>query len=141
MGLMYVFVGLFVLGVILDLIYTYTRFDNNGIIITGASMIVLAGFAIFISVIVIVVNSIGAKGTVISFQERREKIVSNIETGLYTDKLDIRDVDIINSIEDLNREIKVRQAYQRDPWVGVFIPDIYDQFVPIPYEGLRSTSP
>lgn len=139
MGLMWVFIGIFVLGVIIS--WIGYRGETDFLLQIGLTIATILFVVILISLFVLGVNNINAEKKIISYQERREKILYNIEVGLYTDKLDIKDVDIINSIEEYNLDIRTGKAYQHNPWIGVFYPDIYDEFELIPYEGLKQTGP
>lgn len=127
--LFWMFVIIFVIGCIVLII-------NNDIAeMFAAALMTIALGGMFIGGIVMVCNFTGLDGTVASMKSRYETLVYQYENDIYENDLDYGKRDLIKDIQEWNENLTRKQANQRDFWIGVFIPNIYDQFEFIELEG------
>lgn len=100
--------------------------ENASIILTVISRASWMAF-IIISIAAIFINA-GIDGQIASNEERYKSLVYQFENDIYDNDNDLGKKELYNQIQDWNEDIAKGQALQNDPLVGIFYPDIYDQF-------------
>ena len=71
---------------------------------------------------------IGVKGDVARYTARYESLVYQYENNLYDNDNDVGKRELMADIELWNSDLAYKKTMQRNFWVGVYIPNIYDQF-------------
>lgn len=82
--------------------------------------------AVLIMAIGICINNFGADADAAKYKERYDSLVYQYENEIYCD--DDVVYDLLTDIREYNEDIAYHQEIQDDPWLGIFHPDIYDQF-------------
>lgn len=106
--------------------------ENASIILIVISIASWIAF-IIISIVAIISNT-GIDGQIASNEQRYESLVYQFENDIYDNDNDLGKKELYNQIQDWNEDVAKGQALQNDPWVGIFYPDIYDQFEVIEFE-------
>ena len=88
----------------------------------------LAAIALLIEIIVLAVNYIGVDGHIQKLHTRHDMLVYQYENDIYDNDNDLGKRELIEDIQNWNEDLASRKENQDDAWVGIFIPDIYDQF-------------
>jgi hypothetical protein len=96
--------------------------------IWGFALTLIGSFAVAIALIVFGVNQFGVDGRVERLQVRYESLVYQYENDVYDNDNDIGKRELITDIVEWNEMVASGRANQNNFWIGVFIPDIYDQF-------------
>ena len=124
--LFWIFIFLLIVGIVLWII------GNNqcglGIEITGFILTILFTIAVLTSVCVMVQNSVVANANIEKYKARYESLVYQHENDLYDNDNDVGKRELMADIEWWNSDLSYRKVIQRDFWIGIFIPNIYDQF-------------
>ena len=96
---------------------------------------VILGVAVLIMGICIIEAHIPAKAKVEQYQMRYESLLYQYENDVYDGDDDIVGKrDLYTDIEYWNSDLAYRKRIQRDFWIGIFHPNIYDQFEFIEYK-------
>lgn len=119
--LFWIFVILIVIGVII--ICKFEEIDFVGAIITSIGI-----FGVLVALVVLIANYAGIDGRVERLQTRYETLVYQYENDIYDNDNDLGKRDLMEDIREWNEDLSAKQANQNDFWIGIFIPDIYDQF-------------
>ena len=127
--LFWIFVALLIIGIVV-LLFTYH--DDLGLLI-----IVLSAFAIVVSLIVIIVNYTTANAQVETNKERYKAIMYKAETESYYDEFGLLNKDVIDEIQEWNEDLVFNQEMQDNFWLGIYIPNIYDEFETIDYKTAK----
>lgn len=123
--LFWIFLVAFIIGII--------WWMNVGIWDDGIPVIlsVLCGIATIVMLSVICVNNIPAQGEVKASQARYESLVYQYENNLYDNDNDIGKKELMSEIQEWNEDLAFGKEMQRNLWIGIFIPNIFDEFEPI----------
>jgi hypothetical protein len=95
---------------------------------TSAVIAAISGLAIFVSICILIVNNVDKNGTIERLQIRHDMLVYQYENDIYNNDNDIGYRDLVVDIQDWNESLGYKKKMQNDLWLGVFIPNIYDQF-------------
>lgn len=113
------FVIIIIAGIVL---FTYDL-ENLGIAIS-----VIGIFGIIASVVVLAINYIGIDGYIAQMNTRYETLVYQYENDIYDNDNDLGKRELMVDIQNWNEDLSSRRERQHDFWIGIYIPDIYDQF-------------
>jgi hypothetical protein len=99
---------------------------------------ILFGVTLAVLTIFIVSVNCTTEGYIAANEQRYESLVYQAENNLYDNDNDIGKKELVNQIQEWNEDLANAKAMQRDFWVGVFYPDIYDNFEYIPMNIIKS---
>ena len=94
----------------------------------GITISVIGIFGIIASVVVLAINYIGIDGYIARMNTRYETLVYQYENDIYDNDNDLGKRELMVDIQNWNEDLSSRREKQRDFWIGIYIPDIYDQF-------------
>ena len=113
----------FVIIIIAGFILFTFDWENLGIAIS-----VIGIFGIIASVVVLAINYIGIDGYIARMNTRYETLVYQYENDIYDNDNDLGKRELMVDIQNWNEDLSSRRERQRDFWIGIYIPNIYDQF-------------
>ena len=121
---------LLLLAIILALVGTaLVLSEYNDMAVYLGPLLSLCGWvALIISLIVLGRNCINLKGTLSKMHQRYESLTYQYENDIYDNDNDLEKRDLMEDIQKWNEDLAWYREAQNDFWIGVFIPDIYDQF-------------
>lgn len=94
----------------------------------SASIFAIGLFGTIVSVVLLCVNYIGIDGDVERNQVRYDSLMYQYENCLYDNDNDVGKKELMSEIQSWNEDLAWYKTMQRDPWIGIYIPDVYDQF-------------
>lgn len=94
---------------------------------------VVSGIIMVIMIIAIACNYIGVNARVEKNKEQYNAITYKVESGACRDEFGLLNKEVIDEIQDWNENITYYKNFQKDFWVGIFVPNVYDQFETIDY--------
>lgn len=133
--LFWFFVILTILGIVTMFIYNNTRFDSDGLYVTGGVFIIIGVIGLVISLIVMMCTLTAPKADIASLNAQYEVIVYQYKNDIYESDNDIGKRELLVEITDWNKKIAMMQELQDNFWLGIYVPDIYDQFELVDLEG------
>ena len=122
--LFWIFVGTFI--IVLALVYLLR--DTDILLEISAIIATLLGMAIIISLCIMAHNYIGINAKVSGYQKRYEALTYQYENNFYDNDNDIGKKELVSEIQYWNSDLAYRKTIQRDFWVGIYYPNVYDQF-------------
>lgn len=92
-------------------------------------VIAIIGFIVAIMMLVaIVVANTNVDSYVAENQMRYEMLVYQYENDIYDNDNDLGKRDLMEDIQKWNEDLAYHRKAQDDFWVGIFYPNVYDQF-------------
>lgn len=91
--------------------------------------IAIIGFIVaIIMLIVIIVENTNVDAYVAENQMRYEMLMYQYENDIYDNDNDLGKRDLMEDIQEWNEDLAYYRKAQDDFWVGIFHPNVYDQF-------------
>lgn len=87
---------------------------------------IVSGVAVLIMTIAIGLGNFGADAKAAKYKERYDSLVYQYENEIYCDDNVV--YDLLTDIREYNEDLAYYQEIQDDTWLGVFYPNIFDQF-------------
>ena len=110
-------------------------YNNDEILkLIGGIITFISGFVIAIMLVVLPCMYIGIDARVEQLKENYKAITYKVESGACRDEFGLLNKEVIDEIQSWNKSVIYNQKMQNDFWVGIFYPDVYDQFKTIDYE-------
>ena len=110
-------------------------YQNDDVFLGIGSLITLImGLTVLVMSIILLTNSIGIDAEIEESKEIYKAINYKVESGACRDELGLLNKEVIDEIQEWNKNVVYKQKIQDDFWVGVFYPNVYDQFETIEYE-------
>lgn len=92
-------------------------------------VIAVIGFIVaIIMLMVIIVENTNVDAYVAENQMRYEMLVYQYENDIYDNDNDLGKRDLMEDIQEWNEDLAYYRKAQDDFWVGIFHPNVYDQF-------------
>lgn len=121
--LLWIFIAILFVGIL------WVYFDwCDDVEFLGSLLFAIGVLSLVICIIALCANHIGVDGKVERLQVRYESLVYQYENDVYDNDNDIGKRELITDIIEWNEMVASGRANQNNLWIGVFIPDIYDQF-------------
>ena len=136
----WLFVIIFVSSVITIII---GRHSSDWIIRENTSLIGL-GFAIISGLVVMCMLAlIGCSHSNVeaNLEKNRETytaLIYKMESTTCRDEFGFLSKEVIDEVQEWNKDVRFYQSAQTDFWVGIFYPNAYDEFETIDYESYNS---
>lgn len=124
--LFWIFVGIFVVALVGVIVCYY--FDCDVVVGLTEILTTMSGIAIVVSIAIMVNSYIHADANVAKYQKRYEALTYQYENDFYNNDNDVGKYELLSQIEYWNTDLAYRKTIQRDFWLGIYYPNIYDQF-------------
>lgn len=125
--------------------YNYSEDDNNKIveylhyhddpfIFSGGAIAVISGIAALVMLIIIISAHCGINAQVQKWRETYTALTYKLESGACLDEFGLLSKEIIDEVQNWNEDVAYNQNVQRDFWLGIFFPNVFDEFETIDYQ-------
>lgn len=98
--------------------------------ITGISAVVLV-----IMLFILCCQHINVDAFVEKNKEIYEGITYKVTSGACRDEFGLLSKEVIDEVQEWNKDVRFYKVSQRDFWIGIFYPNVFDQFETIDYES------
>lgn len=130
--LFWIFVIALVIGIACIILghwmWDHTKYDTDWLKFTGVIIVVIAAIALVFSLGIIACSYIGIDAQVAENQQIYDSLTYQLENNLYDNDNDLGKKELYNQIQDWNADLAYYKAVQDDFWVGIYVPDVFDQF-------------
>lgn len=128
--LFFIFIALFAISVL-----AIIRTDEmSGWHLLATIAVVLTLTALLISTIELASIYIGTDASVAKWETQYESLTYQLENNLYDNDNDIGKKELMDEIREWNEDLAYCKEIQRNFWVGIYYPNVYDnlEFIPLP---------
>ena len=134
--LYWIFVILFALAVAGYCIFRYVvhRYKYDGFEDFCMCAAFTSGTIIVVLLFVIAMMHITVPCQIATQKATYESLSYQVESNMYDNDNDIGKKELMDQVTEYNVDVQKHKALQRNFWVGIFYPDIWDQFETIPLE-------
>lgn len=122
--LFFIFIALLVVSVFIII----STNDFSGLHIFGDLLCAASVFALSVSIVLLGFNYIGVDASIATWHEQYESLTYQLDNNLYDNDNDIGKKELMNQIQDWNTDLAYHKAIQRNFWVGIYCPNVYDDF-------------
>ena len=122
------FVILFVVGIIL---YNVFEFELGELVST------LSGLAVIISLFLIIGEYTTMDSYLEKTREQYKAITYKIESDACRDEFGLLNKEVIDEIQEWNKDVRFYQNIQDNFWLGIYYPNVFDEFETIDYESFE----
>ena len=135
--LFWLFVIVLVIGVACivlgKVLYDYTKYDTEWLMLMGVSITVVFGIIVLVCAGFILGAHVEADASVAKNHERYKALTYQLENNLYDNDNDLGKKELYNEIRKWNEDLAYCQSIQDNFWLGIFCPNVFDQFEFIDY--------
>ena len=89
---------------------------------------IIGSLVAIVSIDIFACYNIGVDGYVSRMNTRYEMLTYQYENDIYENDNDLGKRELMNDIQAWNEDLANYKAIQDDFWIGIYIPDVYDQF-------------
>ena len=99
----------------------------------GAWIVFISITVLVIMIIIMCFQYIGIDARVEKNLEIYNAIEYKVTSGACRDEFGLLSKEVIDEVQDWNKDVKYYQTVQDDFWIGIFYPNVFDQFETIDY--------
>lgn len=132
--LFFIFVAILIIGIILLIAYDNDCMIGEWCLYLGSIVTLTGVLSVVISIIILCCSYIGLDGKIAANQARYESLTYQYENDIYDNDNDLGKKELMSEIQDWNEDLALARENQDDFWVGIYYPDIFDQFEFIEYK-------
>ena len=126
--LFWLFVIVMVVGIFLIILDAHFLYKNNLTFDIGMTMALVGFVAVLTSSLIILLSHIGLDAKVERSNARYESLVYQYENDIYENDNDLGKKELMGDIQEWNEDVSYYKKLQYDLWLGIYCPNIYDQF-------------
>lgn len=102
--------------------------------VVAISSATVFGVTLLVMVFILAFNYIGADGEKAANEVRYESLMTQYENKYYENDNDVGKKELVKEIQEWNEDLAKNKKMQRNFWVGIFYPNIYDDYKMITLE-------
>lgn len=122
----YLVVAALVISIIVIAIKNKISYDYHIIADVSEVISIVLSVVILFMTVAICIGNFGADAKAAKYKERYESLVYQYENEIYCDDNVV--YDLLTDIREYNEDLTYYQEIQDDFWIGIFYPNIFDQF-------------
>lgn len=122
----YLVVAALVISIIVIAIKNKISYNYHIIVDVSEVISIILGVVILFMTVAICIGNFGADAKAAKYKERYESLVYQYENEIYCDDNVV--YDLLTDIREYNEDLVYYKEIQDDFWIGIFYPNIFDQF-------------
>ena len=130
--LFWLFIILFVVGIILYKVFEFEFLGDFGYFIS-----IISGLAVIISLFIIIGEYTTMDSYLEKTREQYKAITYKIESDSCRDEFGLLNKEVIDEIQEWNKDVRFYQNIQDNFWLGIYYPNVFDEFETIEYESFE----
>jgi hypothetical protein len=124
--LLWTTIGLFLVGILLlNVGHRFKRLRRAKLDNVGTGMTVIFGVIMLLALTGMAFTYIGVDAEIAKNQKHRDFLVAQYKTGVYDSSV-FSKYNLLQQIDDWNCDLAEMQKLTHDYWIGIFVPNYYD---------------
>ena len=119
---------LIIVSIAILLLDNYIGWKSEIVPFVSLGVASISAIAAFSMMMILIVNNFLIRGNVPAMRVQYESLVYQYENNLYENDNDVGKKELMKEIQEWNADLANGKTYQRDFWVGIFVPNVYDEF-------------
>lgn len=103
----------------------------------GEATAFIGGIATVISLIIIIAQFATVDSNLEANREIFKALTYKVESEDCRDEFGLLNKEVIDEIQDWNKDVRFYQSIQNNFWVGIYYPNVFDEFETIDYESFN----
>ena len=132
--LLWIAIFCLIIGIVLIFVGVETYEDSYALV--GIALTVLFGVIALILGSMAIAASISPEAELAKELNKRESLVYQLENDIYDNDI-LGKRDLYKDIETFNSDLAYNKTAQKDFWIGIFYPNIYDKIDYITYKEIK----
>lgn len=130
--LFFIFIILFCIGLFLHFLFEYDLGDT-----IGTLLYIFSAIAIVISLIIMAYNYVTKDAFIKVNEECYKALTYKVESDICCDEFGLLNKEVIDEVQEWNQGVIYYQNIQRNFWVGIYYPNVFDDFKTIDYDNFE----
>lgn len=126
---------LMIASLVIFMLDDYIGWEFEIVPLASLGVAYISAIAAVAMTMILVVSNIAIRGDVPAMRVRYESLVYQYENDLYENDNNVGKKELMQEIQEWNEDLANGKTYQRDFWVGIFVPNVYDEFDFIEVDG------
>ena len=122
---------LFIIICVVVLVGCFLWYKKDDMAIAPGVVGALLSFALIGMAVGVICANTCLPAKVARLEERREMLIYEYVNDVFENDNDLGKAELLNKIQNWNEDCVSLKLSQKNPWTGIFIPNIYDKFEPI----------
>lgn len=101
----------------------------------GGLLALIGGTGVVISLIIMTIEYTTINPYLESNREIYKALTYKVENDVCKDEFGLLSKDVLDDIQDWNKDVRFYQNIQYDFWLGIYYPNVFDEFKTIDYES------
>jgi hypothetical protein len=127
----WVFVILIVVGILMYIVSD--KIYSDVLEFCGLFTAFVSFITVVVMLVIIICEGACAPSLVAENQERYKALTYKLESGACRDEFGLLNKAVIDEVQEWNEEVVYYQVAQDNFWIGIFYPNVFDQFETIDY--------
>lgn len=106
------------------------KIENGGFVLTVCSV-----FVIILMLFAIIISHSNVEARLEQRRETYDALTYKMESTTCRDEFGFLSKEVIDEVQEWNKDVRYYQTVQDDLWVGIFYPNVFDEFKTIDYES------
>lgn len=111
---------------------------DEGIGLAGCITSVISGVVALIMLICIICSHTNVEANLEKNREIYNALTYKMESTTCRDEFGFLSKEVIDEVQEWNKDVRYYQSAQDDFWVGIFYPNVFDEFETIDYESYNN---
>ena len=101
----------------------------------GIGMTIFSAFAVIVMLFFIIVSHSNVEARLEREREIYDALTYKMESTTCRDEFGFLSKEVIDEVQEWNKDVRYYQTAQDDLWIGIFYPNVFDEFETIDYES------
>jgi hypothetical protein len=115
--------------------HPFLYWHDENIEVFGSLTAIVSGVVAIIMLFAIIISHSNVEARLEREREIYDALTYKMESTTCRDEFGFLSKEVIDEVQEWNKDVRYHQSVQDDLWFGIFYPNVYDEFETIDYES------